>query len=357
MKFNITLLPGDGIGPEVIDAAATVLNAVERRYGHDFGLHTRLIGGSAVDATGVPLPPETLNDCFNSDAVLLGAVGGERWDGLKPHLRPERGLLSLRQELGLFATVYPSVLHNELVQVCPLRTDVAKKGIDVMLVRETSRGIYFGERGYRDGEQGQEAFDTEVYSISDVERIAKIAFELAASRNKKVTSVDKANVLESSRLWRATVERVAVGYPDVKLEHMLIDVCASKLITSPSDFDVILTSNLLGNLLSGELASITASRGCLPSSSIGTRGIGVYSPSHGSANDIAGKDEANPMAAILASAMLLGQSLKLNAEAFAIENAVYKTLARGYRTKDIAGNRRAVSCSRFTEEIILNIFD
>ena len=357
MDFKVTLLPGDGVGPEVIDSAVAVLSAIERKYGHDFHLHSKDIGGAAIDTTGVPLPEDTLNDCKAADAVLLGAVGGPKWDDLKPHLRPERGLLALRAGLGLFANIRPAVLHDELAASSPLRADIAKQGVNIMMVRELTGGIYFGERGYRDGAMGQEAFDTEVYSINEIERIAKIAFELAKTRGKKVTSVDKANVLATSRLWRATVERIAAGYPDVKLENMLVDNCAMQLIKNPAQFDVILTSNMFGDILSDEAAALTGSIGMLPSSSLGSGSIGLYEPIHGSAPDLAGKDEVNPIATILAAAMMLSQSLKLSRESWDLEIAVHKTLAKGLRTKDIAVGKKAVSCSRMTEEIVFAVLD
>lgn len=358
MDFNVTLLPGDGVGPEIIDAAAAVLGAIEHKYGHDFHMHSKNIGGAAIDTTGVPLPEETLADCKAADAVLLGAVGGPKWDSLKPHLRPERGLLTLRSGMGLFANIRPAVLHEELASSSPLRPDIAKQGVNIMMVRELTGGIYFGERGYRDGAMGQEAYDTEVYSINEIERIAKIAFELAKTRGKKVTSVDKANVLETSRLWRATVERVAAGYPDVRLENMLVDNCAMQLVKNPSRFDVVLTSNMFGDILSDEAAAVTGSIGMLPSSSLGAGGAALYEPIHGSAPDIAGKDEVNPIGTILAAAMMLSQSLKLEAEALAVENAVHKVLAKGLRTKDLAvGSKKPVSCSRITEEIVFAVLN
>ncbi len=357
MDFNITLLPGDGVGPEIIDSAIAVLNAIEQKFGHNFHMHTMPIGGYAIDTTGVPLPKDTLDACIKSDAVLLGAVGGPKWEGLKAHLRPEKGLLALRSGMGCFANLRPAVLYEELVQSSPLRPDIAKTGVDIMMVRELTGGIYFGERGYRDGEYGQEAYDTEVYSISEVERIAKIAFEIAMTRTKRLTSVDKANVLETSRLWRATVDRMKTEYPEVTVEHMLVDNCAMQLVKNPSRFDVILTSNMFGDILSDEAAAITGSIGMLPSSSLGAGSNGLYEPIHGSAPDIAGKDEVNPIATILATAMMLSTSLKLYNEAMAVENAVHKVLAKGLRTKDIACGRRHVGCARMTEEITLSILN
>lgn len=355
MDFNITLLPGDGVGQEVIDSAITVLTAVERKYGHNFHMHSMPIGGDAIDKTGVPLPDETLAACKEADAVLLGAVGGPKWENRAAHVRPERGLLSLRTGMGLFANVRPVVLYGELAQTCPLVPEVAKKGIDMMFVRELSGGIYFGEHGYRDGMHGQEAYDTEKYSINEIERIAKIAFEIAKTRNGRVTSVDKSNVLESGRLWRATVERIAAQYRDVKLENMLVDNCAMQLVKNPAQFDVILTTNMFGDILTHEAAAISGSIGMLPSSSLGSGNVGLYEPVHGSAPDIAGQNVVNPIATILAAAMMLGTSLGLVDEAMAVENAVHKALAHGLRTKDIAMGKRAVSTARMTEEIALNI--
>ncbi len=357
MNFNVVLLPGDGVGPEIIDAAVAVLNAVERKFGHNFHMRALPVGGSAIDSTGVPLPKDTLEACKAANAVLLGAVGGPKWESVSAHLRPEKGLLALRSGMGLFANLRPVSLYSELVNASPLKSDIAKKGVDIMIVRELIGGIYFGERGFRDGVMGQEAYDTEVYSINEIERIAKIAFEIASSRNKRVTSVDKANVLDTSKLWRATVERIAKSYPDVKLEHMLVDNCAMQLVKDPSQFDVLLTSNLFGDILSDEAAAITGSIGMLPSSSLGAGNIGLYEPIHGSAPDIAGKDEANPIGTILAAAMMLGTSLKLVDEAVAVENAVKRTLAKGLRTKDIAGGKKHVSCSRMAEEIALAILN
>lgn len=355
MDFNITLLPGDGVGIEVIDSAITVLTAVERKYGHNFHMHSMPIGGEAIEKTGVPLPDETLAACKEADAVLLGAVGGPKWDSKAAHVRPERGLLSLRSGMGLFANIRPVVLYNELAQTCPLTQDIAKKGIDIMFVRELTGGIYFGEHGYRDGMHGQEAYDTEKYSISEIERIAKIAFEIAKTRNNHVTSVDKSNVLESGRLWRATVDRIAAQYPDITIEHMLVDNCAMQLVKNPSQFDVILTTNMFGDILSDEASALTGSIGMLPSSSLGSGNVGLYEPVHGSAPDIAGQNIVNPIATLLAAAMMLGTSLGLVDEAMAIETAVHKALAHGLRTKDIAMGKKSVSTARMTEEIALNI--
>lgn len=356
MDFNITLLPGDGVGPEVIDSAVEVLVAVQTKFGHDFNLHRMSIGGAALDASGVPLPNETLEDCKYADAILVGAVGGPKWDNLKPHLRPAKSIQTLRQELGLIANVRPAFLHEDLIPSCPLRPDVSKKGFDLMVVSETGAGIYRGERGYRDGAFGQEAFDTEVYSITEVENIASLAFEFAMTRNKKVTSVDRADLLESSRLWRATVDRVAKRYPEVTLRHMHVGLCAIQLIQNPSQFDIILTPNMYSDIISDEATAITGSLCMLSSCSLGGN-KGLYMPIHGAMSGIAGKDEVNPIATILSAAMMLSTSLKLVNEAYAIENAVNKVLARGIRTKDIAAGKRYVSRSRMTEEIALAVLN
>lgn len=355
MDFNITLLPGDGIGAEVTDSAAAVLNAVERKFGHDFHMKSMPIGGAAIDMTGVPLPEDTLKACKKSNAVLMGAVGGKKWDGLKQHVSPERGLLSLRAGLGVYAGLCPVELYDGLKPLSALNRNVIKNGADILLVRELTGGIYYGEHGYRNGEFGQEAFDTEVYSINEIERVAKIAFELAMTRNKHVTNVDKSNMLYSGKLWRATVERVAKGYPEVQLDNLHVGPCAAKLISAPSEFDVILTNNMFGDILANELAAIAGSVGMLPSGAIGSSNVGLYSPVHGSAPEIAGKDEANPIGAILSAAMMLSSSLKLVNEAITVVNAVKTVLGKGLRTKDVACGKKYVSCSRMTEEIVLAV--
>lgn len=353
-KLTITFLQGDGVGPELIDAAKKVLTAIEHRFGIDFFYNDMLIGGAAIDKTGVPLPDETLAACRESDAVLLGAVGGPKWDALSGHLRPEKGLLSLRSALELYANVRPIVMYNELAANSPLSEQLTKKGVNIMLVREIGGGIYTGERGYRDGAYGQEAYDTERYSISEIERIAKLAFEIAKTRNKKIVSVDKANVLETSRLWRATVSLIGSSYPDVKLEHMLAEDCAAQLAKDPSQFDVILTSNLFGEILSNQAAALTGAIGMLPSSSLGLGKVGLYSPIHGPQTELAGKDAANPVGILLSAAMMLGQSLDLVEEGAAIEAAIRKALARGFRTPDIAVGKKitALSCSKMADEIV-----
>ncbi|MBD5131840.1 MAG: 3-isopropylmalate dehydrogenase [Clostridiales bacterium] len=356
MNFKITLLPGDGIGPEVIDAAATVLGAVGQKYGHDFKMTSMPIGGAAIDQTGVPLPNETLEECNSSDAVLLGAVGGAQWDDLKPHLRPERGLLGLRAGLKLFAMLCPIVSHETLASSSALKPATLKKGVDIMLVREISGGTYYGEHGYRDGVFGQEAFDSEVYSISEVERVAKIAFELAAARKKKLVSVDHADLLTTGKLWRATVEKTAKSYPDVKTRSLLISDCTGRMLTHPDEYDVVLSSNVYGGILAGAFAAVSGSIGMLPSAGVGA-GINLYEPVHGAAHDIAGKNIANPIGAILSVAMMLSMSFELGKEAAAVDKAVQRVLSRGIRTRDIAKGKKFVSCSKLAEEIALAIID
>jgi 3-isopropylmalate dehydrogenase (EC 1.1.1.85) len=335
MEYRIAVLPGDGIGPEVIEQALLVLEQVGRKFGHVFRFTTLLAGGCAIDATGNPLPEETLDECRRSDAVLLGAVGGPKWDNLPGDIRPEAGLLALRGGLGLFANLRPAVLNRELRDACPLRPDIVGESMDIMVVRELTGGIYFGQRGRRTGKMGEEAFDTECYSEGEIERIARVAFEVARKRRKKVTSVDKANVLESSRLWREVVTKVANDYPDVTLEHMYVDNAAMQLVRNPRQFDVIVTSNMFGDILSDEASMITGSIGMLPSASLGEGSFGLYEPIHGSAPDIAGKDKANPLATILSAAMMLRYTMHLEEEAMAVENAVNRVLEEGYRTADI----------------------
>ena len=335
-KFNIAVIPGDGIGPEVINSTRLVLDAIEAKYGHEFNYTELLAGGIAIDATGEVLPAATVAAAKKSDAVLLGAVGGPQWDTLPGDKRPERALLGLRAELGLYANLRPAVLYPALAAACPLHPNTAAEGIDIMIIRELTGGMYFGERGRREGAYGPEAYDTECYSVMEVERIARVGFEQAMLRNKRLTNVDKANVLESSRLWRETVLRVAKEYPEVQLDHLYVDNATMQLIKRPSDFDVIVTTNMFGDILSDEAAMITGSIGMLASASLGKPGTpGMYEPVHGSAPDIAGQDKANPLATILSAAMMLRVSLGLAAEADAIEAAVAKVLADGYRTGDI----------------------
>ena len=356
MNIKIAVLDGDGIGKEITAAAVEVLEKIGKIYGHSFEFKHLLIGGAAIDETGEPLPEQTVLECKNSDSVLLGAVGGPKWETLPGHLRPEAGLLKIRGELGLFANIRPARLFEPLKDACPLRADIAEKGIDIVVVRELTGGIYFGERG-RKVVNGQEAaYDTELYSVPEIERIAKVAFEIARGRKKKVISIDKANVLESSRLWRQTVHNLAKEYPDIEVTDMLVDNAAMQLVRNPSQFDVIVTSNIFGDILSDEAAMITGSIGMLASSSLGQGGRGLYEPVHGSAPDIAGKDLANPIATILSCAMMLRDSFKLFDEAQSIERAIDTVLAQGYRTADIySGGKTKVSGSKMAQLILENL--
>jgi 3-isopropylmalate dehydrogenase len=337
---QIAVLAGDGIGPEIVVEAAKVLHTVAERFDLDLSLREGLVGGAAYDETGHPLPPDTLELCKASDAVLLGAVGGPKYDTIEPpDLRPERGaLLPLRKHLGLFANLRPAVLSPALASASSLKPSLVENGLDVLVVRELTGGLYFGQPKSNDGEK---AIDTCVYSKSEIERIARIAFEAARKRGKRLCSVDKANVLETSRLWRTTVHAVAVDYPDVELSDMLVDNCAMQLVRDPRQFDVIVTENLFGDILSDEAAMLTGSLGMLPSASLGTRQtatgtFGLYEPCHGSAPDIAGKGVANPLATILSAAMLLRYSLGHEEAATTVEQAVAEVLEQGLRTPDIA---------------------
>lgn len=334
MKAHILLLPGDGIGPEVVGQGTRVLEAVADRFGHDFVLEEALIGGCAIDGVGEPLPEETLKGCRRADAVLMGAVGGPKWSDPAAEVRPEQGLLGLRQGLGLFANLRPIHVYPQLVDASPLRPE-RLAGVDLLVVRELTGGIYFGRR-LEATEDDPTAYDTMVYYAHEVERIAHTAFDLARQRRGKVTSVDKANVLASSRLWRRVVADVAESYPDVTLEHLLVDAAAMHLLRRPSDFDVIVTANMFGDILTDEASMLAGSMGMLPSASLSTERFGVYEPIHGSAPDIAGKGVANPLAAILSVSMLLRHSLELEEEAQVVEEAVEAVLEQGYRTPDIA---------------------
>ncbi|HUV93558.1 MAG TPA: 3-isopropylmalate dehydrogenase [Anaerolineae bacterium] len=333
MEAKIAVLPGDGIGVEVIAEARKVLEAVARASGHTLHFETALIGGVAIDATGTALPRETLSLCRASDAVLLGAVGGPKWDDPRAKVRPEQGLLGLRKELGLFANLRPVKINPAVIGASPVKPDVLA-GTDLLVVRELTGGLYFGDRGRSD--DGSVAFDTMVYSIPEIERVVRMAFELARKRRHKLTSVDKANVLESSRLWRETANRIAAEYPDVEYWDQLVDSCAMYLIRRPSIFDVIVTCNMFGDILTDEASVLAGSMGMLPSASLAEGTFGVYEPIHGSAPRRAGQDVVNPVAAILSGAMLLRFSLGLEKEAKAIEDAVDRALAQGYRTYDIA---------------------
>lgn len=335
MNYQIAVIPGDGIGPDVVEQTLNVMDKVGEKFGHTFNYTKVLAGGCAIDATGACLPQETIDICKASDAVLLGAVGGWKWDNLPGDQRPERALLGLRKALGLFANLRPALLFEQLADASPLKPEILAGGLDIVVVRELTGGIYFGEKGHRDTDLGPAAYDIEQYAEGEVRRIAKVAFDMAMKRNKHVTSVDKANVLESSRLWRRVVAEVAKDYPEVTLDNLYVDNAAMQLVRKPRQFDVIVTSNIFGDILSDEASQITGSIGMLPSASLAEGNFGMYEPVHGSAPDIAGQDKANPMATILSAAMMLRYTFGLGAEADAIENAVKSVLDQGYRTPDL----------------------
>ena len=355
MEFNVALLRGDGIGPEIVDSAVRVLKEIGKKYGHVFNFTPYLIGGAAIDATGEPLPKETVEGCLKADSVLLGAVGGPKWDTLPGNMRPEKALLGIRKAMGLFTNLRPAKLYPALKGDCPLREDIVANGFDIMIVRELTGGIYFGERGMREGQYGEEAYDTEAYSRMEIERITKVAFETAMKRRKKLISIDKANVLESSRLWRKIVHEYSEKYPMVECTDMLVDNAAMQLVRNPNQFDVIVTTNMFGDILSDEASQITGSIGMLPSASLGESTRGLYEPIHGSAPDIAGKNIANPIATILSGAMMLLYSFGLKEESDAIVNAVDKVLEAGYRTSDIAHGESPLSTTEITDKIIENL--
>ncbi len=339
MNLNIVCIPGDGIGPEIVTEAKKVLEKVARVFGHEISYQDILMGGASIDVHGVPLTDEAIATAKEADAVLMGSIGGNTttspWYKLAPNLRPEAGLLKLRKELRLFANLRPAILYEELSDACPLRKDISEEGFDMLIMRELTGGLYFGER-YTTEENGvRKAVDTLTYDENEIRRIAIKGFDIAMKRRKKVTSVDKANVLDSSRLWRKVVEEVAVDYPEVTLEHMLVDNCAMQLVKDPAQFDVILTENMFGDILSDEASMVTGSIGMLASASLNDSKFGLYEPSHGSAPDIAGKGIANPIATILSAAMMLRYSFDLDKEADAIEAAVKSVLKKGYRTVDI----------------------
>ena len=339
MKKNIAVIPGDGIGPEIVREAKKVLDTVAKKYGHEFSYTQLLMGGCSIDEYGVPLTDETLEIAKKSDSVLLGAVGGNvgnsKWYDVAPNLRPEAGLLAIRKGLGLFANIRPAYLYDELKAACPLKEEVIGEGFDMVIMRELTGGLYFGKRHTEEVDGLRQATDSLVYNENEIRRIAIKAFEIARKRRSNVISVDKANVLDSSRLWRAVVNEVSKDYPDVTLSHMLVDNCAMQLVMNPGQFDVILTENMFGDILSDEASMITGSIGMLPSASLSESSLGLYEPSHGSAPDIAGKDLANPIATILSAAMLLRYSFDMDEEADAVENAVKQVLKDGYRTVDI----------------------
>lgn len=339
MEFNITLIPGDGIGPEIVREACKVLDKVGSKYGHTFNYTKVLMGGCSIDAYGVPLTDEALATAKASDAVLLGAVGGrvgvDSWYNLAPNLRPEAGLLAIRKGLELFTNLRPAYLYSELKGACPLKEEVADKGFDMVIVRELTGGLYFGERKTEVIDGVTTAIDTLKYDENEIRRNAIKAFEIAMKRRKKITSVDKANVLDTSRLWRKIIAEVAKDYPEVTVEDMLVDNCAMQLVKDPAQFDVVVTENMFGDILSDEASMITGSIGMLSSASLGAGKLGLYEPSHGAAPDIAGQNKANPIATILSAAMMLRYSFDLDKEADAVEAAVKKVIADGYRTIDI----------------------
>ena len=339
MEYKIALIPGDGIGPEIVAEAKKVLDRVCEKYSHKFSYTEVLLGGASIDAHGVPLTEEAIAQAKASDAVLMGSIGGDAktspWYKLEPSKRPEAGLLAIRKALNLFANLRPAYLYNELRDACPLRDEIIGDGFDMIIVRELTGGLYFGARKTTEENGVRTAVDTLSYNENEIHRIAIKAFEIARKRRNKVTSVDKANVLDSSRLWRSVVEDVAKDYPDVTLEHMLVDNCAMQLVRDPKQFDVILTENMFGDILSDEASMVTGSIGMLSSASLNETKLGLYEPSHGSAPDIAGQNKANPIATILSAAMMLRYSLDLDKEADAVETAVQKVLTEGYRTGDI----------------------
>ena len=339
MKLNITCIPGDGIGPEIVTEAKKVLNKVASVYGHEMIFKDILMGGASIDVHGVPLTDEAIADAKAANAVLMGSIGGNTttspWYQLPPDKRPEAGLLNIRKELTLFANLRPAILYGELADACPLKKEISDAGFDMMIMRELTGGLYFGERHTIEENGVRKAIDTLTYDENEIRRIAIKGFDIAMKRRKKVTSVDKANVLDSSRLWRKVVEEVAADYPEVTLEHMLVDNCAMQLVKDPAQFDVILTENMFGDILSDEASMVTGSIGMLASASLNDTKFGLYEPSHGSAPDIAGQDIANPIATVLSAAMMLRYSFDLDKEADAIENAVKSILKKGYRTQDI----------------------
>lgn len=339
MELNIVCIPGDGIGPEIVAEAKKVLNKVADKYGHEMKFKDILMGGASIDVHGVPLTDEAIADAKAADAVLMGSIGGDTntspWYKLPPEKRPEAGLLKIRKALNLFANLRPAYLYEELAAACPLKEEISRAGFDMLIMRELTGGLYFGERKTTTENGVRRAVDTLTYDENEIRRIAIKGFEIARKRKHKVTSVDKANVLDSSRLWRAVVNEVAKDYPDVALEHMLVDNCAMQLVKDPAQFDVILTENMFGDILSDEASMVTGSIGMLSSASLNDTKFGLYEPSHGSAPDIAGQDIANPIATVLSAAMMLRYSFDLDEEADAVENAVKQVLKDGYRTGDI----------------------
>jgi 3-isopropylmalate dehydrogenase len=351
VKAKIVLLPGDGVGPEVVAGARFVLEAIATRFDHQFTFESHLVGGTSIDQTGEPLPASTLAACKTADAVLLGAVGGPKWENPAAAVRPEMGLLGLRRGLGLFANLRPVRSYPELVHSAPIKEERARD-VNLLIVRELTGGLYFGKPQFRERtDSGVRAVDTLEYTDAEIRRVVRLSFQIASGRRKLVTSVDKANVLESSRLWRQVALEVSRDFPDVKLEHQLVDSCAMRLVTAPGSFDVIVTENLFGDILSDEAAVLTGSLGMLPSASLGEAKLGLYEPIHGSAPDIAGRGIANPVGTILSAALLLRHSLGLETEAVAIERAVEAALASGARTPDL-DPRSALSTTEMTQAIL-----
>lgn len=356
MEYKIAVAKGDGIGPEIVDCAIEVLDEIGKIYNHKFTYKEVLVGGAAYDEHENPLPQETIDICKSSDSVLFGAVGGPKWDNLPGDKRAERAILGLRKHLKTFANLRPGYLFKSLKSASPLKDEIIKDGFDICVVRELTGGIYFGEKGYKDTELGRSAYDVEIYSEMEIERIARIGFEMAMARDKKLTSVDKANVLESSRLWRSIVEKISKDYPQVELNHLYIDNAAMQVIKDPGQFDVILTSNIFGDILSDEISMITGSIGMLASASIGEDKKGIFEPIHGSAPDITGKGISNPIATILSAAMMLKYAFGLEEESKLINKAVEKTLEDGYRTFDIKGeDENYLKTQEMTKKIIENI--
>ena len=357
MKKNIAVIKGDGIGPEIVNEALKVLNAIAKKHNHKFEYTNVLLGGCAIDETGSPLPQKTIDVCKASDSVLLGAVGGPKWDTLPGNCRPETGLLGIRGALKLFANIRPAKLYPALADACPLKDEIIADGLDLVIVRELIGGAYFGKRNTTIDENGvKTATDSMTYSDYEVERICKVAFEMAKKRGGKLHSVDKANVLDSSRLWREVAHKVRENYPDVEYSDILVDNCAMQLVRNPSQFDVLVTENLFGDILSDEASMITGSLGMIPSASLGETSLGLYEPIHGSAPDIAGKDIANPLATILSVAMMLRYSFDMAVEADDIENAVNEVLLEGYRTQDIMSDGMTnVLCSQMGNLVVERI--
>ncbi|MGN1015302.1 MAG: 3-isopropylmalate dehydrogenase [Butyricicoccus sp.] len=356
MEFNIAVVKGDGIGPEIVTEAMKTLEVVGEKYGHTFHFTECLAGGCAIDQYGIPLPQETLDTCKASDSVLLGAVGGPKWDSVPADKRPEKALLGLRSNLGLFVNLRPAQMHAALADACPIKQEIIGDGFDIMVCRELTGDVYFGKRGRRESPLGETGWDDMNYSVSEVERIGRVGFEMAMKRGKKVTSVDKSNVLETSRVWRETMHRIAKEYPEVEYQDMYVDNCAMQLVRDPGQFDVIITGNLFGDILSDEASMITGSIGMLPSASMGETSLGMYEPIHGSAPDIAGKGIANPIATILSTAMMLRYSFNLPEEAACIEEACEKALNDGHRTADIAkAGETVLSTSEMGEIVRANI--